>query len=101
MKTIEQVIRHPLLTEKNLIATETTNQYGFVVDRNANKIEIKNAIETKFNVRVEHVSTMFVKGKSKKMNTRRGLTVGKRASWKKAIVTLHKDDSIDFFQGIA
>lgn len=101
MKTVEQVIRHPLLTEKNLIAQEQTNQYGFVVDRNANKIDIKKAIETKFDVRVLHVSTMFVKGKSKKMNTRRGLTVGNRASWKKAIVTLHKDDTIDFFQGMA
>ncbi len=101
MKTAEQVIRHPLLTEKNLIAQEKSNQYGFVVDKNANKLDIKIAVEMKFNVRVERVSTMFVKGKSKKMNTRRGLTVGKRASWKKAIVTLHKDDKIDFFQGIA
>lgn len=90
-----------MLTEKDLIAQEKLNQYGFVVERSANKIEIKHAVETKFNVRVEKVCTIFVKGKSKRMNTRRGLTSGKRASWKKAIVTLNKDDSIDFFQGIA
>ena len=99
MKSPEVVIRHPLLTEKNLINQEKYNQYGFVVDTNANKIDIKRAIETKFNVKVIGVSTLFVKGKAKRMNTRRGLTSGKRASWKKAIVTLHKDDSIDFFQG--
>ncbi|KAA3618131.1 MAG: 50S ribosomal protein L23 [Calditrichaeota bacterium] len=101
MKAIETVIRHPLLTEKMLIAQEKLNQYGFMVDRNANKIDIKAAIEAKFDVRVENVCTMFVKGKSKRMNTKRGLTTGKRASWKKAIVTLNKDDKIDFFQGIA
>ncbi|KAA3661851.1 MAG: 50S ribosomal protein L23 [Calditrichaeota bacterium] len=101
MKRPEVIIRYPMLTEKDLIAQELRNQYGFVVERQANKVEIKHAVESKFNVRVKKVCTIFVKGKSKSMNTRRGLTSGKRASWKKAIVTLHKDDTIDFFQGMA
>jgi large subunit ribosomal protein L23 len=67
----------------------------FEVDRRANRIEIKRAIETAFKVRVASVQTMQVKGKVK----RRGRNIGKRRNWKKAIVTLMPGERIDFFEG--
>jgi len=99
MKLPETILLQPILTEKMLHAQEVNRQYAFKVLRNANKIEIKHAVEVKFNVGVDTVRTVVVKGKSKRMNTRRGLTSGKRSSWKKAIVTLREGDSIDFFEG--
>ena len=77
---------------------ETERKYGFVVNIPANKIEIKLAVEKKFDVSVDNVATIMVKGKAKQSNTRRGLTRGKRPDWKKAIVTLRDGDTIDFFE---
>jgi large subunit ribosomal protein L23 len=94
-----QVIIKPLLTEKALKLQEDQNKYGFVVTQTANKIEIKRAVEKKFDVSVDNVHTINVHGKSKQMNTRRGLTRGRRSGWKKAIVTLREGDKIDFFEG--
>lgn len=94
-----QVIIKPLLTEKVLKQQEEENKYGFVVIKEANKIEIKRAVEKKFDVTVDNVRTINVHGKSKQMNTRRGLTEGRRSGWKKAIVTLREGDKIDFFEG--
>ncbi len=94
-----QVIIKPLLTEKALKLQEDQNKYGFVVTQTANKIEIKRAVEKKFDVSVDNVRTINVHGKSKQMNTRRGLTQGRRSGWKKAIVTLREGDKIDFFEG--
>ena len=71
------------------------NQLSFEVDRRANRVEIKRAIETIFNVNVSGVRTMQVKGKLK----RRGRIIGKRKDWKKAIVTLRPGERIDFFEG--
>lgn len=99
MKKNQEVLIRPILTEKMLQMQETMGKYAFVVNENANKIEIKQAIQKKFDVSVDSVRTVFVKGKSKRMNTRRGITTGKRADWKKAIVTLRSGDSIDFFEG--
>ena len=99
MKAPEIIIRKPLLTEK-FVADEDSRNYAFEVLRTANKIEIKKAIEVRFNVDVEKVRTIIVKGKRKRMNTKRGLTSGKRASWKKAIVTLGEGSHIDFLEGI-
>lgn len=93
MKTI--LIR-PLITEKNTILTEDLNQYAFEVGSDANKIEIARAVEKKFNVRVNKVRTLVAKGKSKAQMTRKGRFSGFRADRKKAIVTLHKEDKIDF-----
>lgn len=92
------ILIKPLLTEKMLSLQEDARKYAFHVTKNANKIEIKTAVEKKFGVQVEKVHTINVKGKSKRMNTRRGLTRGKRSDWKKAIVTLREEQSIDFFQ---
>ena len=97
MKSQREVLVRPILTEKMLKMQETARKYGFVVNLEANKIEIKKAVEKKFDVSVTNVATMKVKGKTKQSNTRRGITHGKRPDWKKAIVTLREGDSIDFF----
>ncbi len=99
MKSPEEILVRPLLTEKRLQKQEEIGHYAFEVARDANKIDIKRAVEQKFDVAVRHVRTMVVKGKSKRMNTRRGLTQGRRRTWKKAIVALREGDSIDFFEG--
>jgi large subunit ribosomal protein L23 len=91
----ETVIR-PLITEKTGIQKELNNQLTFEVDRRANRIEIKQAIESIFNVRVAAVKTMQIKGKTKQ----RGRTIGKRRDWKKAIVKLMPGERIDFFEGV-
>lgn len=100
MKIPETIIKRPLLTEKVLQGQDESREYAFEVLRNANKIEIKKAVETKFDVAVENVRTMVVKGKSKRMNTRRGMTAGKRPTWKKAVVTLREGEKIDFFENM-
>lgn len=90
------IIKRPLITEKTSIQKEAANQVSFEVDRRANRVEIKRAIEKIFNVRVSSVKTMQVKGKTKQ----RGRIVGKRKDWKKAIVTLLPGERIDFFEGV-
>lgn len=90
------IIKRPLITEKTSIQKEAANQLSFEVDRRANRVEIKRAIEKIFNVRVSSVKTMQVKGKTKQ----RGRIVGKRRDWKKAIVTLLPGERIDFFEGV-
>lgn len=95
MKKNRIKIIEPILTEKLSDLQEKENKYGFVVDKNANKIEIKKAVEDKFEVKVEKVTTMNMKGKLKKL----GRFEGRRASWKKAIVTLAENDKIDFIEG--
>ena len=90
------IIKRPLITEKTSIQKEVHNQLTFEVDRRANRVEIKKAIEAIFNVNVAGVRTMQVKGKTK----RRGRIEGKRRDWKKAIVTLMPGERIDFFEGV-
>ena len=96
---IDKVIIGPLLTEKGSVLTESLNKYLFKVEKEANKIQIKKAIENKFKVNVTKVAVINVKGKTKAMSVKSGgktiRTQGKRSSWKKAIVTLEKDNSID------
>lgn len=98
MDTRRNILIRPLVTEKMLQQQETQNKYGFVVDIKANKLDVKRAVEQKFDVVVDNVRTILVKGKTKKSQTRRGITEGKRKNWKKAIVTLKEDYSIDFFE---
>ncbi|MBW1822172.1 MAG: 50S ribosomal protein L23 [Deltaproteobacteria bacterium] len=90
------IIRRPLITEKTSIQKEQSNQITFEVDRGANRIEIKRAIEKIFKVNVAHIRTMQVKGKTKQ----RGRVIGKRRDWKKAIVTLLPGERIEFFEGV-
>ena len=89
------VIKRPVITEKTSIQKAISNQFTFEVDRKANRIEIKRAIEGIFEVSVASVRTMQVKGKAK----RRGRIVGKRRNWKKAIVKLMPGERIEFFEG--
>jgi large subunit ribosomal protein L23 len=89
------IIRRPLITEKTTIQKDEANQVTFEVDRRANRIEIRRAVEKIFNVNVDSVRTMHVRGKFK----RRGRVMGKRKDWKKAIVTLRPGERIDFFEG--
>jgi len=91
-----EIIIKPLITEKTSIQKELNNQLTFEVDRRANRIEIKKAVESIFNVRVAAVKTMQVTGKTKQ----RGRIVGKRRDWKKAIVKLMPGERIDFFEGV-
>ena len=90
------VLRKPLLTEKVAALQDARNQYAFVVDPSANKIEIKRAVELKYSVTVLDVNTMNVRGKVKRL----GRFTGKRADWKKAVVTLKAGDSIELAQNV-
>ena len=91
-----EIIIRPLITEKTSIQKELNNQLSFEVDRRANRIEIKQAIESIFNVRVAAVKTIQVTGKIKPI----GRITGKRRDWKKAIVKLMPGERIDFFEGV-
>ncbi|MBL1212970.1 MAG: 50S ribosomal protein L23 [Ignavibacteriae bacterium] len=94
---MRNVLIRPLVTEKMTELNESTAQYGFIVDVNANKIEIKRAIKEKFNVDAVDVNTIKYKGKLKTQLTRKGRFSGKTAQYKKAVVTLKEGQTIDIF----
>lgn len=89
------LIKRPVITEKTTKLMEE-NKYCFMVDPKANKTQIKQAIEAIFNVKVESVNTNNILGKMKRM----GRYMGRRPSWKRAIVTLKKGNRIEFFEGV-
>ncbi|MDD5285244.1 MAG: 50S ribosomal protein L23 [Desulfuromonadaceae bacterium] len=91
---IYSVIKKPHVTEKTSLGADASNTVAVVVDKDANKIEIKHAVESLFKVKVADVRTVTVAGKVK----RSGKTYGKRSNWKKAYVTLQEGQSIDFFE---
>jgi large subunit ribosomal protein L23 len=91
---IYSVIKKPHVTEKTSLGSDSTNTVSLIVDREANKIEIKQAVETLFKVQVSDVRTVNVAGKMKRF----GKTTAKRSNWKKAYVTLQEGQSIDFFE---
>jgi len=96
MHNPHDVIIKPIITEESM-NDMAYKRYTFKVDKKANKSEIKKAVENIFNVKVEKVNTMNILGKEKRM----GVHVGRRPSWKKAIVTLTEDsDEIEFFEGM-
>ena len=90
------ILRGPLVTEKTTLQKELNNQVTLKVDKRANRVEIKAAVEKNFNTKVKQVRTVQVKGKVKQ----RGKVIGKRKDWKKAIVTLMPGQRIDFFEGV-
>ena len=96
MEDAYRIVRRPLITEKSTLQKEMHNQLAFEVDRRANKIEIKKAVERIFKVRVKDVRTMNYQGKQKRL----GRTVGRKPHWKKAIVTLQPGEKIEFFEGV-
>ncbi len=91
---IYSVIKKPHVTEKTSLGSDANNTVSIVVDKDANKIEIKQAVETLFKVKVSDVRTVNVAGKVKRF----GKTSAKRSNWKKAYVTLQEGQSIDFFE---
>ena len=94
MKDARQIVLRPLVTEKATTLKDDHNQVSFQVAIDANKIEVRRAVETIFNVKVTGVRTQVVFGKMKRM----GRHIGRRASWKKAIVTLGPGSKIDLFE---
>jgi large subunit ribosomal protein L23 len=91
---IYDVIKKPLITEKTTVEKDERNVIAFVVNRAANKIEIKAAVKQLFNAEVASVNTVNVAGKTKR--TAKG--IGKRSNWKKAYVTLKEGSNVDFFE---
>ncbi len=96
MREAHQIIKRPLITEKTTRLKDEENQIAFVVDSQANKMEIRQAVEKLFKVKVTRVQTMNAVGKRKRM----GRSFGWKSDWKKAIVTLRDGDRIEFFEGV-
>ena len=96
MRPYSKVIIRPLLTEKNAKMKDAENRVAFEVAPDANKIEIKRAVEEAFKVSVKGVNILNVRGKIKKL----GKNIGRRRDWKKAIVTLQEGSIIEFFEGV-
>ena len=98
-----EIIIKPVLTEKMAVLEERENKYAFLVSIESNKTEIKKAIESKFDVKVLKVATIRQIGKHKQMTVRSGgrtiRTMGKRSDYKKAIITLESNSSIDIMRG--
>lgn len=91
---LTDIIKGPIITEKLDRAREEHHQYGFLVDREANKTEIRHAVEKLFKVNVVEVRTSIARGKVKRI----GRSVGRRPNWKRALVTLKEGQSIDLFE---
>lgn len=93
------ILKKPLVTEK-VSALNEKGKYGFLVDSDANKVEIKNAVEKMYGVNVEKVNTMNVMGKVKSRYTKAGVLSGRKPSYKKAIVTVAEGEVIDFYSNV-
>lgn len=94
------ILLKPIVTEKMTELSEASNQFGFEVDKRANKIQIKQAVEEMYGVTVDSVNTMVYAGKTKTRFTKTGVIAGRTKSIKKAIVTLAEGDTIDFYSNI-
>ena len=95
-----KVIKKPVVTEKMTELGESLNQYAFIVDRSANKIMIREAVEELYDVKVVRVNTMNFDGKARSRVTKSGYITGRTNAYKKAIVTLAEGETIDFFSNI-
>ena len=96
MRDPHDIIQAPLISEKGSLLTEKAHQVLFKVRPDANKIEVKKAVEALFKVKVLNVCTISVKGKRKQV----GRLVGRTPSWKKAVVTLKEGQSLEFYEGV-
>ncbi len=94
------IIIKPIVTEKMTQLGDKLNRYGFRVQKDANKIEIKQAIEAMYSVSVDEVNTMIVGTKQKSRSTKSGVVKGKTSAYKKAIVTVKQGEKIDFYSNI-
>lgn len=98
---MQDIIKQPILTEKSNMLSEKNNTYTFIVDKNSNKIEIKNAIEKLYNVAVDSVNTMnYGGGKRKMKQTSRGISFQRNKLFKKAVVRVTEGDVIDLYENI-
>ncbi len=95
-KDIHSILRRPLVTEKTTFLKEDNNQVAFQVRKDANKIEIRKAVEKLLGVQVASVNTLVNRGKSKRV----GKSSGRRSNWKKAIVTLQPGEDVEFFDAL-
>lgn len=95
-----ELLVKPIITEKYTAQADKFNRYGFVVDKRANKVEIKSAVEKMYGVSVIRVNTQQYVGKVKSRNTTQGLAIGRVNRNKKAVVTLKEGDKIDFYASI-
>ncbi|MBX2965438.1 MAG: 50S ribosomal protein L23 [Cyclobacteriaceae bacterium] len=93
------VLKKPLVTEK-VSALNEKGKYGFIVDIEANKVEIKKAVEKQYGVTVEKVNTSRIMGKQKSRYTKAGVLTGRKPNYKKAIVTLASGEVIDFYSNV-
>ncbi len=96
MRGIYEIIKKPLITEKGSKLKESQNKIVLQVSPDANKIEIKNAVEAVFKVKVDEVRTMVFKGKRKRLGVRQGV----RSDWKKAVVTLKEGQTVEYLEGV-
>ena len=96
---MKNILIKPLVTEKVTVLNEK-GKYGFVVDKSANKIQIKQAVEKQYGVNVEEVKTLIAPGKKKTRYTKAGLMAGKTSSYKKAIIKVAEGEIIDFYGGL-
>ncbi len=94
------VLIKPILSEKVNKQTEKQNRYAFVVDRKANKLEIKKAVEEFYGITVDNVNTLVMPGKTKARNTKSGVIVGRKSAKKKAIITVAEGESIDLYGAV-
>ena len=96
MRTPYDIIKKPLVSEKGQRLKEAANQITFEVATDANKIEIRQAVEKIFNVRVASVRTLITRGKERRVGRR----IGRQSNWKKAVVTLRQGENIELFEGV-
>jgi len=97
---VMNILLKPIVTEKMTSQGDKFNRYGFLVAKNANKLQIKKAVEDMYSVTVDSVNTMRYGGKIKSRNTKSGLLIGKTTATKKAVVTLAEGNKIDFYSNI-
>ncbi|MCB9169716.1 MAG: 50S ribosomal protein L23 [Flavobacteriales bacterium] len=97
---MDQILIRPIITEKMTAQGEKEGRYGFVVDRNSNKVQIKDAVEQAYGVTVTGVRTMIVRGKTRTRYTKTDILHGRTSAYKKAIVTLQEGESIDLYSSI-
>lgn len=96
MKDARDIIIAPIISENTMEQMQEANTYTFKVAKNANKVEIRNAVEEIFFVKVVNVNTMNVRGKKRRL----GFHTGKKPDWKKALVKLAEDDEIEIYEGL-
>ena len=94
------ILIKPIITEKATNDSELFNRYSFVVDKSANKIEIKKAVETAYGVSISSVKTLNYPVQKNTKFTKKGLVTGKKGSYKKAIIQLAEGESIDFYNNL-